>query len=407
LLVATLQCFPDLPSPFRSPSRAEAQESVRKTTIVAVNPPDFTTPADDGLESPFSGSVLSEPDDVIPGPPAPLADVDSASTNIALPQDFDTDGDLVPLPPVDDIESEAPAQLQAELRRLEERLRELEHQLESSTATRNEQDSTEASRLEQLLRQLQAQSQELKSAGERIEQMEQRQTAALSPESTIPTQISIRSVEKDGQSAWIIQARDASLSELLARLGEATGINLLVAPEVAGTVSLHLSEPDAEAALEVVCKLHRCRAQRDGNFVVIQPDRAAELNAQPEPPETMSKLYRLKHLSGGELRPYVQPLLTPGLGTFGFASIRERVARATYRDPPRAILVKDTPRVIAEIDRLILELDRPRKDGMELPRPGAPLPERMEPRPLPTSAVRLQELFEPPVTSENPIYSLP
>ena len=39
------------------------------------------------------------------------------------------------------------------------------------------------------------------------------------------------------------------------------------------------------------------------------------------------------------------------------------MARTEYRDPPRAILVKDTAQVLSEVDRLIAELDTPPAKG--------------------------------------------
>lgn len=222
--------------------------------------------------------------------------------------------------------------------------------------------------------------------------------------------ILIRSRKENGEPRLDIEARDASLPELLARLGEAAGLNLLVAPDIAGVVSLHLQVSDANEALSAVCRIHHCRLEQNGVFTIVSRRPPTEPTPPPKTtPETVTKLYRLKHLSASEIRPYVAAMLTPGVGTISFASIRERVARTVYRDPPRAILVKDLPSVITDIDRLILELDRPPAKGQALPplpklKPTAPL---LPSQPLPNLSPPPQALLPPSSGIHSPPALLP
>lgn len=395
-LVVAIQFFARTSVPLNSVTKVKAQQAAKpKRSSVPNDPPDITVPAGSDMTSPFSGSVANDPDFFAVAPP---------SIEAAVKIDIDPNAGAVPLPPIDDVNEDSSCDVPFELRSIEQRLSELERRSAPDRAACAQDASTHSTQFAGVLAQLHGQSQEIKSTLQRIERIEKR--TASTPEESIPGQrISIRPVEKGGESRWMIQARDASLPELLARLGEATGMNLVVSSEIAGNVSLHLSELDAESALDAVCKIHHCRAAHNGNFVVISRDTVADHGGRPSLPETISKLYRLRHLSGAEIRPYIQPLLTPGLGTCGFAIIRERVARMTYRHPPRAILVKDTARVIAEVDRLIGELDRPPADGLELPPSDKPVPERVPAGSTAAETSRLSELFDLPTTSDSPIRS--
>jgi len=86
-------------------------------------------------------------------------------------------------------------------------------------------------------------------------------------------------------------------------------------------------------------------------------------------------------------------VLTPGVGTMGFANVREASASTESREPPRAILVKDTPAVLAAVDRLVLELDHPERPGEKpaagvqaTPAVNVPPPPEFEPVTVPPPA---------------------
>jgi len=467
ILLVAVQFFPSVASPFRRIPQGQARQTstavMTEADTIDDDPFSEAVPAAHADDPFFSGSAISSRDDVLPDAPAELNAGRSQTIEVTTASEPEFEADAVPLPPMDDDAGYASsAETIEELQRLERRIGELERRVSQSRAAGSPPDSQLESRVTKLIEQLQAQSRELKVAVGRVEQVEHqlvtsspvvKATAAV--DAPAAPRLSIRSVNVDGEAKWVLQARDASLPELFARLGESTGMNLLVSPDVTGTASLHLMVPSGEIALEALCKIYHCRSEQTGNFLVISRD--AQLTTQttmkPAGPETITKLYRLKHLSGAEIRPFIQPLLTPGLGTVSFATIRERVARTTYRDPPRAILVKDLPSVLADVDRLMIELDQPPAYGMALPKAGEPLrdsaqlPDRVQTTPtlpiryvesvpvvapysspvllppppappaeLPTldeasSPVELPEIdsnaeiFDPPTTSSNPVRS--
>ena len=251
------------------------------------------------------------------------------------------------------------------------------------------------------LNQFGAQTAEMRTSQQRLESLEQQfhvlqerlaEQPAVEPP---PERIGIRKETIDGAARLFVEARDVSLAELFAKLGETLGINLVVDTSVTGNVSLHLELPHSAEALKEVCRLEHCRHSQDGRVVVISRKAAPPEPAKPEPPATMTKLYRLRFITGAEIRPYVTVVLTPGVGTMGFANVREAAASTETRDPPRAILVKDTPEVLVAVDRLVQELDHPASLAEQSQRavnatpvaaPNVPPPPVDAPVPAPTPA---------------------
>lgn len=74
-------------------------------------------------------------------------------------------------------------------------------------------------------------------------------------------------------------------------------------------------------------------------------------------PELLTKLYQPLMVRAANVAPLVQPLLTPGWGICLSAPLRG--------DDLDVLLIRDTPDVLTQVDRLLQELDRP-APGLEL-----------------------------------------
>lgn len=338
----------------------------------------------------LSGSASGQ---VAPRPVRERSERIASNVNVEFHQERN---DPVPLPPENVHDDEM---LAGEVRELQSRIEELERQ---AVEWKRLATAADASETQQELRAMEArfheQQLELRTVVERLAAADERMRTiqesvkdfASNPggaQSASATRIAIRTANVNGKPHIVLDARDASLPELLARLGEVSGVNLLVLPEVSGTVSLHLTAAPGEEMLEAVCRAHHCRQTRTGNIVLVSRESAGDPPSVTAAPPTVTKLYHLQHLSGPEMRPYVQALLTPGVGTVNFTMIRERVGRTEYRDPPRAIIVKDKAEVIADVDRLILELDRPPVNGKALRSLNPPRVERTRQSPAPAPPV--------------------
>jgi hypothetical protein len=351
--LASLQLFPKLREQLVIVRTGYGREEASRDATSLAN----LDERDDAALSISGSAVIGEASSVTRAQPSTL-EFDPADRRATVASAAD-----IPPPPV-------PSALSDEIERLHERVRALE-----------EEPAANWPRLVEILERLESRAAHVQSTlgqlelAERLLKEREKNPPVDDKALSAPQRIAIRSTTDEGRRGWTIEARDASLPELLVRLGDMTGLNLLVSPEVAGTVSLHVHVADAKEALEAVCRIHQCRLESAGLFTVVSrqaPPPRTETSA-PATGQTVTKLYRLKYLTGAEIRPYVAAILTPGFGTVSFASVRERVAPKGYRDPPRAILVKDLPNVIADVDRLILELDQPLGKG-SLPRPKPPAP---------------------------------
>ncbi len=392
LLMAALQFLPEL----RTKLSAFPSNFAQPPAVRGPDEGDEVDPTESFPTQDLSGSAAGDEAPakrLFPKKPAPAQ---SSTLEIESPSPFDEDFAPEPVIPPEP----APSQPDETLMQLEQRLQDLESRDAEQMEARDS----------QILDQLKMHSTELKAILERIESTEkqvQELDSSKSPkESDALPRIALETVMEDGEEQLEIDAREASLPELLARLGQAAKMNLVVSPDVTGTTSLHLSLPDAQKTLAAVCRIHNLRMEQDGLLMVISRDAFGEdTGATSEIPVLITKLYRLKHLSGSEIRPYVSALLTPESGSVTFASIRERVARTTYRNPPRAILVKDTPSVIAKIDELIQELDHPPADGLRLPQTDT---DPFLPPPAPSAIpIRPQPYYTPPVQPSAPVQPRP
>jgi type IV pilus assembly protein PilQ len=65
--------------------------------------------------------------------------------------------------------------------------------------------------------------------------------------------------------------QSAELSEVFAKIAEASGLNLIVSPHVQGTVTTRLVDVPWQQALDVILNMHRLGQERYGNVILITP----------------------------------------------------------------------------------------------------------------------------------------
>lgn len=361
--LVTIQVFPPSRSKAKPATDQVAEQLEAELVSSELNGPE---PIPDSIVTEISGSVVgndaSQSDPFFSEEPsdqhAATIEVDRADHRVVISNSNSTR----------DTKLTSITNSQTLLPEIDQRLRDFESRQADRDAERNR----------QFLELLQAQTSNLNAIRERMDTLEHHleelqaastETAATeAADITESPNILIKTELVDGVQKLEIEGRDASLAQLLARLGEVAGVNLLVSPEITGVVSLHLSLLEPREALETVCRIHHCTIQQEGAIYVVSPIPVKETeDTKPALVNPVTKLYHLKHLSGSEIRPYIAPMLTPALGKVSFASIRERVGRTTYRSPPRAVIVMDSAEVIDKVDRLIMELDRPPVDGLPLP----------------------------------------
>jgi type IV pilus assembly protein PilQ len=162
-----------------------------------------------------------------------------------------------------------------------------------------------------------------------------------------------------------IQVQEANLTEVLEMLGQLAGLNILSSREVTGRVSLNLQDVTVDRALDAILKSQGFIHERDGDFVYVRS--AAEDSALKQANRKLiTKVYQLHYISANEVQKLIDPVLSKGVGRHAVTS-PPQVGIApmptngggdglSQRD---TLLVQDYPEVIAEVDKVIVELDVP------------------------------------------------
>lgn len=169
----------------------------------------------------------------------------------------------------------------------------------------------------------------------------------------------------DNDERFSIQVQDANLTEVLEMLAQLSGVNILTSRDVQGRVSLNLQDVTVAAALEAILKSQGFVYEREGDFVYVRtPAEAAAIRQANR--KLITKVYQLRYISAGELQKLIDPVLTNGVGRQAVTSPPQNGIGAmpnnvggdglAGRD---TLLVQDYPEVIAEIDRIVIELDVP------------------------------------------------
>jgi type IV pilus assembly protein PilQ len=112
-----------------------------------------------------------------------------------------------------------------------------------------------------------------------------------------------------------LDLHNADLGDVLRLIGAASGLNMVVAAEVKGTVTTRLVEVPWDQALDVILKLHGLAQERQGNVILIAPRaqfitqqqewlRARQLEAQAE--TALTHVIPIKYRDAAELQATLQ-----------------------------------------------------------------------------------------------------
>ena len=169
----------------------------------------------------------------------------------------------------------------------------------------------------------------------------------------------------DDDEKFSLQVDDAELTKVLDMLSQLAGINILPSADVQGRVSLNLQDVTVDRALEAILKSRGFVHERENDFIYVKTAaEAAQLKLLNR--KLITKVYQPNYISGSELSKLITPIMTKGVGQHSVTSPAQVGIAATptqaggdglaQRD---ALLVMDYSEVIAEIDKLIIELDVP------------------------------------------------
>ena len=169
----------------------------------------------------------------------------------------------------------------------------------------------------------------------------------------------------DDDEKFSLQVHDAELTQVLDMLGQLDGVNILPSADVTGRVSLNLQDVTVDRALEAILKSRGFVYERENDFIYVKSAaEAAQFKLLNR--KLVTKVYQPNYISANELSKLLTPIMTKGVGQHSVTTPSQVGIAKTpeagggdglaQRD---ALLVQDYAEVIAEIDRVIIEMDVP------------------------------------------------
>lgn len=159
---------------------------------------------------------------------------------------------------------------------------------------------------------------------------------------------------------------DVDISQALAKLGELSGMNILVGRGISGRVpAASLQNVTAEEALDAITKSLGYVFEREGNFVYVWTATDSMARKQVAR-KTVSKVYRPRYVSVKDLQTLITPMLSKPGGLIavttpseiGLEESKTKVGGNSLAQTD-ALLVVDFPEVIAQVDAVLTEIDVP------------------------------------------------
>ncbi|MDI1471126.1 type IV pilus secretin PilQ [Thermodesulfovibrio sp. 1176] len=154
-----------------------------------------------------------------------------------------------------------------------------------------------------------------------------------------------------------LDLQDADIVGVFRLIGDVSGYNMVIHPEVKGKITLKLINVPWTKALDIVCKTFYLEKIFDGNIIRIAPLKVfqEEKRLQAETKElfkkaedTDTKIFTLRYASPDKVKSAIEgaKLLSPQ-------------GNIVVDDRTRALIVKDIPSALNEIKVFIANLDKP------------------------------------------------
>ena len=143
-----------------------------------------------------------------------------------------------------------------------------------------------------------------------------------------------------------LNVNNAEVRGVLEMLASGYQMNILTAPDVAGTVTANVSGLTPEQTLTAITKMCNLNIQRDGNLIYVYPEASLPSEARE------LQVFHLDFVSGESIEPIVQGLLSP----VGRAFVT-KVDSDDNRRSEETIVVVDIPEVILQVEQFIRQAD--------------------------------------------------
>ena len=151
-----------------------------------------------------------------------------------------------------------------------------------------------------------------------------------------------------------VNLKDVDLKDFFRLIHEISGLNVVLDPEVHGTLTIVLDDVPWDQALDIVLKNNTLSRQLDGNVLRIATVDTMRKEAESRRAQQEAEAMAIERVTVTRFLSYahakdVQPTLKKFLSQRGEVVADERT---------NAIIINDIPSVIPPIDRLLAQLDR-------------------------------------------------
>ncbi|MDP3703538.1 MAG: secretin and TonB N-terminal domain-containing protein, partial [Candidatus Omnitrophota bacterium] len=105
-----------------------------------------------------------------------------------------------------------------------------------------------------------------------------------------------------------IDVKDTDLGRVLDAFSQQTGLSVVIGNEVEGQVSVRLLDVEWDRALDAILKPYGFGYERSGDVIIVLP--LAKLQELNEAQPMTSKVFTLRYLDAGDIRPVIESQLT-------------------------------------------------------------------------------------------------
>ncbi len=152
---------------------------------------------------------------------------------------------------------------------------------------------------------------------------------------------------------------NAPIGQVLQALAEYQQLNLMVAPEVAGSLTLRLHNVPWQQALDLVMKMGKLSIEREGNVMLVFPEgREKEKQQRAEAERAMAELNSPLQTRTVLFKYADAAVLNASLQNERSRLMTER-GSVTLDTRTNALLLRDTPKSLAQTTRWLQQLDVP------------------------------------------------
>ena len=150
-----------------------------------------------------------------------------------------------------------------------------------------------------------------------------------------------------------INLKESDIRNVLTMIGELTGLNIVISPNIEDTITANLENVTVKAALDAILKPNNYSYFVQGNIIIVK-DLDTQLIGELE-----SVVIRLKYINSNDLQAPLSTVLTSRGTVQSFLPV---ASMAGQTGPPNMAIVSDVQENIPRILNMVKQLDKPIKN---------------------------------------------